>query len=183
MKKFLKNLGIGLAVAVAAALAACFTVWSLHSLHRLVWFGICVIICLIVGQYLANPDYTYTQEDGQWHKVSKIRQICAVAGILIALGILGSLLWAIGYWIASLFGWHPDLWETYLLYGGLAVAAVIIAFIAVFRFWFFCDDLYHNRYGVRDYAKNLVMWIFITLCGAAVAGTILYYVFPLALRH
>lgn len=185
MKKLLKNLAIGLVVAVVAALAICFAAWSFHSLHRFIWFVICTIVCLIIGSYLANPDYVSVEKDGKKcvERMSKIGQVGAVAGVLVALGILGSLLWAIGYGVAALFEWNPELWEMYLLYGALAVGGVILAFIGVFRAYYYCDDFYHNRYGVRDYAKNLLMWIFITLCGVGVAGTILYFLFPLALRY
>ncbi len=185
MKKLLKNLAIGIAIAIVAAVAICGAVWSFHSMHRFIWFVICGIACLFIGQYLANPDYVYVERNGTKYrqKIPKIKQVGAVAGIIVALGILGSLVWASGYGVAALFEWHPEFWEMYLLYGALTVAAVIISFIAVFRAYYYCDDFYHNRYGVRDYAKNLLMWIFITLCGVGVAGAILYYLFPWALRH
>ena len=185
MKKLLKNLAIGIAIAIVAAVAICGAVWSFHSMHRFIWFVICGIACLFIGQYLANPDYVYVERNGTKYrqKIPKIKQVGAVAGIIVALGILGSLVWAIGYGVAALFEWNPEIWEMYLLYGALTVAAVIIGFIGVFRAYYYCDDLYHNRYGVRDYAKNLLMWIFVTLCGVGVAGAILYYLFPWALRH
>jgi len=181
----LKNLAIGIATAIIAAVAICFAAWSFHSLHRFIWFVICGVACLTIGQYLANPDYVYVERDGTKYrqKIPKIKQVGAVAGIIVALGILGSLVWAIGYGVASLFEWHPKFWEMYLLYGALTVAAVILAFIAIMRIYYYCDDFRHNRYDVRDYAKNLLMWIFITLCGLGVAGTILYFLFPLALRY
>ena len=181
----MKNLAIGIATAIIAAVAICFAAWSFHSLHRFIWFVICGVACLTIGQYLANPDYVYVERDGTKYrqKIPKIKQVGAVAGIIVALGILGSLVWAIGYGVASLFEWHPKFWEMYLLYGALTVAAVILAFIAIMRIYYYCDDFRHNRYDVRDYAKNLLMWIFITLCGLGVAGTILYFLFPLALRY
>lgn len=185
MRKLLKNLAIGIAIAIVAAVAICFAAWSFHSLHRFIWFVICGVACLTIGQYLANPDYVYVERDGTKYrqKIPKIKQVGAVAGIIVALGILGSLVWAIGYGVASLFEWHPKFWEMYLLYGALTVAAVILAFIAIMRIYYYCDDFRHNRYDVRDYTKNLLMWIFITLCGLGVAGTILYFLFPLALRY
>ncbi len=185
MKQLLKNLAIGLAIAVVAAVAICFAAWSFHSMHRFIWFVVCSVAFLFIGQYLINPDYVLIEKDGKKYKerISKTKQIGAVAGILVALGIVCSLAWAIGYGVAALFDWHPDFWEMYLLYGALTVAAVILAFVAGFRFWYYCDDFYYNRYGVRDSAKEVAMWIFIALCGLAVAGTILYYLFPWALRH
>ena len=185
MRNLLKNLAIGIAIAIVAAVAICFAAWSFHSQHRFIWFVICGIACLIIGQYLANPDYVYIEKDGKRYteKMSKDKQIGAVAGVLVALGILGSLLWAIGYGVAALFEWNPELWEMYLLYGALAVGGVILAFIAIFRIYYYCKDFYYNRYGVRDYAKKLLTWIFITLCGVGVAGVILYFLFPLALRY
>ena len=185
MKKFLRNFGISMAIAVVAAFAICFAAWSFHSLHRFIWFVICAIVCLTIGQYLANPDYVSVKKDGKecLERMSKARQVGTVAVILVALGICGSLMWAIGYGVASLFGWQPEFWEMYLLYGALTVAAVILAFIAIARIYYYCDDFRHNRYGVREYTRNLLMWIFAALCGVCVAGTILYFLFPLALRY
>ncbi len=185
MKHFCKYLAIGIAIAIIAAVAICCAAWSFHSLHRFIWFVICAIVCLIIGQYLVNPDYVSVEKDGKKcvERMSKAGQVGTVIAILVALGICGSLVWAIGYGVASLFGWQPEFWEMYLLYGALTVAAVILAFVAIMRIYDYCDDFRHNRYDVRDYAKNLLMWIFITLCGLGVAGAILYFLFPLALRY
>ncbi|MBQ7633465.1 MAG: hypothetical protein IJS88_05070 [Alphaproteobacteria bacterium] len=185
MKHFCKYLAICIAIAIIAAVAICCAAWSFHSLHRFIWFVICAIVCLIIGQYLANPDYVSVDEDGKKcvKRMSKAGQVGTVVGILVALGICGSLVWAIGYGVASLFEWQPKFWEMYLLYGALTVAAVILAFITIAKIYYYCDDFRHDRYGVREYTRNLLMWIFAALCGVGVAGTILYFLFPLALRY
>ena len=183
--KLVKYLAIGTAIAVAAALGICYAVWSFHSLHRIIWFVISVVLCLEVWQYLANPDYTCVEKDGKTYtkKISKTEQVCAVAGILIASGICGSLIWAIGYGVAVIFDLHPDFWEMHLLYGTLTIGSVILAFIAVFRAWYYCNDFYHNRYDTRNYTKKFVIWTVVIICSLAVAGVILYYLFPLALAN
>lgn len=186
MKQFWKKMAIGLAIAIGAALAVCFAVWSFHSLHRFIWFIISAVVCSLVWQYLANPDYIYVEDvEGQMSpkKMSKSRQVGAVAGALVALGIIGTLVWAIGYGAAVVFDLHPEFWEMHLLYGALTVGAVILVLMAIYLTWTYCDDFYHNRYGVRDSAKKFVMWVAIILCGLAAAGAILYFLFPWALRH
>lgn len=155
-------------------------------MHRIIWFFALFITGVFVYRYLSEPDYEeHKGKDGKTilRKMTKWEQVGVVIKSGFGVAIIGALVWSIGYGVACWFEWKSDFWEMHLLYGVLTVAAVILLFIAIMRFWYFCNDFYHNRYGVRDYAKSLVMWIFIALCGLCVIGVILYYLFPLALIY
>ena len=189
MKQFYKYLAIGLPIAVAAALAICYCVWSLHSLHRLIWFFIVAIGCGAIVNYMTKPDYMECKnpqgktdyDKVKFRKMTKGEQVGVVIRVIVGCIILGALVWTIGYGVACLFEWKADFWEMHLLYGAGAVAAVCLVFYMICSAWRFISDLIHNRYFARDYVKSVLMWIAVVICCLAVAGSILYFLFPLAI--
>ena len=189
--KLVKYLAIGTAIAVAAALGICYAVWSFHSLHRLIWFFIVFVICTLIAQYLSGPDWKMCDnpkgktdhEKVRLRKLTKGEQVSLVIKTVIGCIILGALVWAIGYGVACLFGWQPDLWEMHLLYGAGALAVVCLVFYAICSAWSFIGDVIHNRYFARDKVKSVLMWTVVIICSLAVAGVILYYLFPWALAN
>ena len=191
MKKFYKYLAIGLGIAVAAALAICFCVWSLHSLHRFIWFIIVAIGCISIGNYLSKPDYVECNnpkgktdyEKIGYRKMTKGEQIGVIVRTIVGCVILGALVWAIGYGVACLFEWKPDFWEMYLLYGAGAIAAVCLVFFVICSAWRIISDVIHNCDEARESVKAVLIWIAVVVCSLAVAGAILYFLFPLALRY
>lgn len=187
--KELKYLAIGLAIAVGVALAVCYFVWSLHSLHRLIWFFIVAFICCFIYRYLSEPDWKMCDnpqgktdyDKSKSCKMTKGEQVGVVVLTTIGCIILGALVWTIGYGVACLFGWQPDLWEMYLLYGAIAIIAVCLVFYITYKMWIFIGDVFYNRYFARDTVKSVLTWTAVIICSLAVAGVILYFLFPLAL--
>ena len=190
MKQFYKYLAIGLVIAVATALAICYGVWSSQSLQRFIWFIIVTIGCISIGNYLSKPDYTECNNpkgktDGDkaaFRKMTKGEQIGVIIQVVIGCIILGTLVWTIGYGVSFLFGWNPDFGEMHLLYGIGAIAIICLVFYTVCAIWSFVLDVIHNCRFARDTLKSVLIWIIVVICSLAVAGTILYFLFPLALR-
>ena len=183
MKQFLRKLAIGLAIAVGAALSVCFAVWSLHSLHRFIWFVIIALVCYCVGYYMFKPDWkVYKGADGKeiMQQLTKIEQAGVVARSSIGIVILGALIWTIGYGVACWFGWNPDIWEMYLLYGAFTIGGICLALWAIFSVWVYLDDG-RSRKSLSKIFGKVLMWIIIIGVCLAVAATILYYLFPLAM--
>ena len=187
MKKFLKNLAIGLAIAVLAAVAICYAVWSFHSMHRIIWLVIIFIYGCYAYQYLSEPDFT-TREDadempGSDHDKFREKTLSEKVGTLaqtsVGLLILGALVWAIGYGVESWLGLPAKFWEMDLLYGAGTIFAVYLLVLIGCHIWIVVTDWKHYR----PKFINALKWLVITLCGLALAAVILYYLFPWALRH
>lgn len=191
MKKFYKYLAIGLGIAVATALAICYGAWSSHSPHRFIWFIIVAIGCGAVVNYMTKPDYMECNnpqgktdyDKVKFRKMTKGEQVGVVIRVIVGCIILGALVWTIGYGVSCLFGWQPDFWEMHLLYGIGAIAIICLVFYTVCAIWSFVLDVIHNRWFARDTLKSILIWIIVVICCLAVAGAILYFLFPLALRY
>ena len=183
MKRFGKYLAIGLAIAVAAALGICYAVWSLHSMHRIIWLVITFIICCFVGRYMTEPDWKEYKGAGgkkMRRQLTKLEQAAVVLRSSVGVVILGSLVWTIGYGVACWFGWNPDIWEMYLLYGAFTIGGICLALWAIFSVWVYLDDG-RSRKSLSKIFGKVLMWIVIIGVCLAVAATILYYLVPLAM--
>lgn len=189
MKKFLKNLAIGLAIAVLAAVAICYAVWSFHSVHRVIWLVLTFIYGCYAYQYLSEPDYAVL-DDAETKKPSasdyeKLREktlpekVGTLAQTSVGLLILGALIWAIGYGVESWLGLPAKFWEMDLLYGAGTIFAVYLIFLISGHIYVVVTDW---KYYKPKFI-NALKWLVIALCGLALAAVILYYLFPWALRH
>lgn len=186
MKKFTKYLAIGIAIAIVAALGICYFVWSLHSMHRLIWFFIVFAICAFTCRYLYDKDYVECDnpkgktdyDKVQIREMTKWEQIGVVLKSGIGCAILGTLVWTIGYGISCLFDWHPDFWEMHLLYGAITVGAICLTIYVGCAIWVFFLNIKSPH--VRKAMKSVLMWIAVILCSLAVVGAIFYFLFPLA---
>jgi len=185
MKRFAKHLAKWLLIAIVAAIGVCYFVWSMHSIHRLIWLFVVVAIAAFVYRYMSEPDWKECKDkSGKKESVlmTKWEQLGMVCTMGIGCTILGALVWAVGYGVASVFEWNPDFWEMYLLYGAGSIAAVILVCYTIFKVWTFCGDLIHDRYFARDTAKSVLMWIAIVVLCLAVVGAILWFLFPIAIK-
>lgn len=186
MKQFLQYLAIGLSAGLCLALAACYVVWSMHSVHRQVWFFIVLLCALFVYRYMSEPDWVeYENKDGNtdydkvgMREMTISEKFGVVLRTVVGIGILGALVWTIGYGVACFFEWKPDFWEMNLLYGGLTLLAIGFVIWVIY----ICNSLLHNRFDIRKTAKSVLMWGVIVLCGLAVSAGILYLLLPLAMR-
>lgn len=183
MKHFGKYLAIGLSVAIAVAVGICYFVWSLHSLHRLIWFFIVFAVGAFAVRYMYEPDYVeYKGKGGKTlsRAMTKWEKIGVVIKSGFGIAIIGALVWTIGYGVACWFEWHPAVWELYLLYGVGAIAVVCLAIWLIWWLWILGDDFFHNQHHIREQVKNVLMWIVIVSCSLALAGVIIYLLLPLA---
>lgn len=185
MKKFTKHLAKWLLMAIVAAIGVCYFVWSMHSIHRLIWFFAVVAVAAFVYRYMSEPDWKECKDkSGKKESVlmTKWEQLGMVLVMGIGCTILGILAWSIGYGVASVFEWNPDFWEMYLLYGAGVILAIYIVFYTICSTWIFISDVIHNRYFARDTLKSILMWTAIVVCCLLVAGAILWFLFPVAIK-
>ena len=188
MNKFVKYLTRGIGISALAASGICYFVWSMHSPHRLIWFAIVLILGVFIWRYLSEADYTECEDkqaktlyaQTKMRKMTKWEQIGVVARNLVGVIIIGALVWTIGYGISCLLGWQPDFWEMHLLYGAITVGAICLVIYVACAAWVFCSNA--KSAFVRRAIKSVLMWIAVILCSLAVAGAILYFLFPLAIQ-
>ena len=169
----MKKLGTSILVGLGASLSICLVIWGIQSLHNFIWFVLIALSAVEIGMFIGDGPSVlanYIYPETTWAK----RAHHALRLLLSAL-FVGSLVWAIGDRVTSLFGWNPSFWEVNLFIGAVTVGVAIVTLIAVKRFWHFCADFYHNQCKAREYAKNLLTWIFAVSCGLGVAVTILYF--------
>lgn len=181
MKHFGKYLVIGLAIAMAVTLGICYVVWSLHSMHRIIWLIIAFTVCCFVGRYMTEPDWKEYKGAGgkkMTRQLTKWEQAGIVARSSVGVVILGALVWTIGYGMACWLGWNPDFWEMYLLYGALTVGGICLVLWIIFSVWCYLDD---GRKNIGKIFYKGLMWVVIIGACLAVAAAILYYLFPLAM--
>ena len=187
MKHFKKHLAIGLSVATVVAVGICYFMWSLHSIHRLVYFFLVVIGVLSAYRYMSAPDWVVYGENEQgktdydkmkMRKMTMSEKFGVMLRTIVGIGIIGALVWTIGYGVACLCGWKPELWELYLLYGIGVIAAIGLVFCICFSICVFCNVFFRNRRHIREKAKSFLLWVVIVVCSLALAGTILYYLIP-----
>ncbi len=189
MKPFLKNLAIGLAAAILAAVVICFIVWSMHSAHRMIWLVIVFIYGCYAHKYLSEPDYAMLEDPEDMEKkgsdYDKLRELTLsekignLVQMSIGLLILGALVWAIGYGIESWLGLPAKFWEMDLLYGVVTILVGYCLLWLVMNIWVIVTDW---KYYKPEFISAL-KWIAIALCGLALAAVILYYLFPLAMKY
>lgn len=187
MKKFLKHLAIGLVIAVLAAVALCYAVWSFHSLHRAIWLFIIFVCGCEAYKYLSEPDYTVlddanTKDSASDYDKLRERTLLEKIGVLATMGvgvtILGSLVWTVGYGVESWLELPAKFWEMDLLYGAGVIFIGYLIFLIIMHLWEVITDW--NYYKPKFI--NALKWTVIALCGLILASGILYYLFPLAMK-
>lgn len=190
MKNFLKYLAVGSIIGIVTALVICYSVWSIHSVHRLMWFFIVFLSALFVSRYMSEPDWIECEnkQGRTGHDKVEMRQMTlgekfgVMLRTIVGIGILSALVWTIGYGVACLFGWQPDFWEMYLLYGVLTGVVIWLIFVVGSSVWFYFYDLIHNRADIRKKTKLILLKIIAAIFGLVIAGVILYFLFPVVIK-